>query len=41
MIISEDFDKYYELVSDERVMAMIAERALLLAEAKEKFKMDL
>ena len=38
---SEDFDKYYELVRDERVMAMITERALPLSEAKEKFNLIL
>ncbi|MCD5324386.1 MULTISPECIES: GNAT family N-acetyltransferase [Pontibacillus] len=33
-----DFDKYYRLVSDEKVMAQITERATPLEEAKENFK---
>lgn len=31
---SDDFEKYYSLISDEGVMAMITERAILIEEAK-------
>ncbi|WP_346930366.1 GNAT family N-acetyltransferase [Clostridium sp.] len=34
---SEDFDKYYELVSNEEVMAMITERAIPLDEATRNY----
>lgn len=34
----EDFEYYFSLVSDERVMAMVTERAIPLEEAKENFK---
>lgn len=33
----KDFDKYYELVGNEKVMAMITERAIPLDEAREWF----
>ncbi|WP_212694122.1 GNAT family N-acetyltransferase [Vallitalea pronyensis] len=36
---SEDFDQYYQLVSNEQVMAKITERSIPLDEAKEKFKL--
>ena len=36
-LTSEDFDQYYELVGNEKVMAMITERALDEEEALEKF----
>lgn len=35
----EDFDKYYELVGNEKVMAMITERAIPLDEARENFNL--
>jgi RimJ/RimL family protein N-acetyltransferase len=37
-LTSEDFDQYYELVGNEKVMAMITERALDEEEAQEKFE---
>ena len=37
-LTSEDFDQYYELVGNEKVMAMITERALDEEEALEKFE---
>lgn len=37
--IEEDFNKYYELVSNEEVMAMITERAIPLEEAMENYKL--
>jgi len=36
-ITSQDFDHYYTLVGNEKVMAMITERALNKEEAQEKF----
>lgn len=33
-----DFDNYFRLVNDERVMAMITERAISVQEAKEEYK---
>ncbi|WML32804.1 GNAT family N-acetyltransferase [Clostridium sp. OS1-26] len=35
----EDFDKYYKLVSDEKVMAMITERAIPLDEARGNYNL--
>lgn len=35
---SKDFDAYYRLVSDERVMAQITERAIPKTEAEENYK---
>lgn len=35
---SSDFQKYYQLVSNESVMAMITERVIPLEEAQEKFQ---
>ncbi len=37
----EDFEKYYQLVSDERVMAMITKRVLPIDEAVEKYNLIL
>jgi len=36
-LIAQDFDQYYTLVGNEKVMAMITERALSKEEALEKF----
>lgn len=38
---SMDFDNYYKLVSNEKVMAMITERAILLDEALENYNLIL
>lgn len=37
-LAENDFDNYFQLVNDEKVMAMITERAFSLEEAKDEYK---